>query len=343
MKPANERDVMDLLSSSGRAAALGAALELGLFPALAADWREPCELGEELGVNERRCRYWLQLLGQAGLVDCEDGRYRVSAGGRSAILDAHSPDTWRFFARSEREMQGLFHDLPQRLQLPAKEWRGDCDLPPDYVTRMGEDPAWAEEFTRMLRELHGDLAQRLAATLSGEGVLRFMDLGGGSGVMSHALLQAWPAARAVLVDIAPVTELASRIAAEVGLADRLDLHTVTDFTRDPLPAGDFDLILECDLSVHDAALFTKLAASLRPGGRLAILDQFAPAPGIVPPERVLWRFQGALLENTFETPTVAELRIWLAEAGLVLRDEGEIESNWILLVAEKPGGQEDLE
>ncbi len=336
MKPGNAAQVQELLEAGGLAAALGAAFEMGVFVALAGDWRGPAELGKELGLSEYRCRYWLQLLVRSGLVDCESDRFRISATGRSAILDSHSSATWAFFARTEREMQHLYLDLPQRLRRPAKEWREDCHLPPAYVARMKADPVWAETFTRMLKELHARLADDLAALLPGEGVRRFMDLGGGSGVMSHALLRAWPQARSLLVDIAPVTELALRIAAEEGLSERLDVHAVTDFTVDPLPAAEFDLILECDLSVHGADLFTRLAACLRPGGRLVLVDQFAPSPGIAPPERVLWRFQSALLDKCNETPTAAMLRSWLTEAGLTFMSEDAIDDKWTLLVAEKP-------
>ncbi len=336
MKPGNATEVQDLLTAGAMASALGAALELGLFQTLATGWRDPGDLGRDLEVSELRVRYWLQMLERTGLVESESNRYRISATGRRAILDSHPADSWSFFARSEREMQRLFLDLPDRLRQPAATWRGECDLPLDYVARMQADPIWAEAFTRMLQNLHENLAGRLADCLSGDKAGRFMDLGGGSGVMSHALLKEWPAARAVLVDIEPVTELALRMAEEAGLAERLEVHPVGDFTQDPLPGGAFDMILECDLSVHGPALFVKLASCLRPGGQLVILDQFAPAPGIAPPERLHWRFQGALLDRAYETPTVVELKAWLAEAGFMLLSEGEIVENWTLLVAEKP-------
>lgn len=338
MKITDARGVFDLLAAAAPAAALGAALELGLFHALAAGPRSASDLGEELGIGERRCRYWLQLLAGTGLIAADSGGYAITPAGRGAVLDAHSHDTWAFFGRSERETQPLYADMTRRLRRPAEEWRDQVELPPDYVTRMREDPAWTESFTAMLRELHADLARETAKALDEElkGAARLLDLGGGSGVISHALLERAPDLAVVVVDIAAVCAVGERIAEEVGLADRVAYHAVEDFTRDALPAG-FDLVLECDLSVHDEALFRKLAQSLAPGGKLVLVDQFAPAPGVAPPERVHWRFQSALLESGYETPTSAVVAGWLGRAGFRLLREEPLTGPWTLMVAELVG------
>ncbi len=336
MKITGSQDVFDLLAAAGPAAALGAALELGLFEALASGPRTPSDLGRELGVGERRCRYWLQLLSSLGLLRAEDGGFALSPAGRAAVLDAHSHETWAFFARTERENLPIYENLVHRLRTPAADWRHQVELPPDYVARMREDPAWTEAFTRMLRELHLPLAEAAAAALENElaGARRLMDLGGGSGVISHALLERAPELEAVIVDIAPVCAMTERIAAEEGLRDRIATHVVEDFTRDPLPGG-FDVVLECDLSVHGEELFRKIAGSLEPGGRLILIDQFAPAPGAAPPERVHWRFQSALLDSEYETPTSGMVASWLGRAGFRVRREETLTGPWTLMVNER--------
>ncbi len=91
---------------------------------------------------------------------------------------------------------------------------------------------------------------------------RALDVAGGTG--RHAV---WLARRGLdvwLVDVSPVAvELAERAAAAAGVA----LHaTVADLTRDPLPAGSWDLVLVFHYLQRD--LFPELAASLAPGGLL---------------------------------------------------------------------------
>jgi cyclopropane fatty-acyl-phospholipid synthase-like methyltransferase len=199
---------------------------------------------------------------------------------------------------------------------------------------MREDPDYCEQFTRMLLELHTALAAALAARLPLAGVRRLLDLGGGSGVMSQALLRAHTGLEAVVVDIPSVCAVGERLAAEAGLASRLRFAPVADFTVDPLPAG-CDFVLECDLSVHTETLFRRLHDALPAGGRLALVDQFAPAPGIAAPERVLWRFEGALLDSEFETPTAAAVLGQLERAGFRLVLEDRLDTVWTLLLVER--------
>lgn len=333
LRPTSVRDVLDLLAAAGPAAALGAAMELGLFPLLAAGPRRAEDLAAALGLGERRCRFWLQLLSETGLIEQGEDGFALSAIGREILLEQQRGETWAFFGRTERENMPIYLDLARRLRQPADEWRDELSLPTDYVARMREDAAWTESFTRMLLDLHGELAERVSRAVDGRGARRLMDLGGGSGVISHALLRANPSLRATIVDIAPVCAVGERVAAEQGLAERMDFQAVTDFTVDTLPGG-FDLILECDLSVHEEDLFRRLRHCLAPGGRLLLVDQFAPAPGQAPPERRLWRFQSALLDSDYETPTAAEIGGRLAAAGFRVSTERALDAVWTLLVAE---------
>jgi len=156
--------------------------------------------------------------------------------------------------------------------------------PPDYLTLMAESTDRAERFTRMLYEIHQPLAEALAVTLDMSGVDRMMDLGGGSGVMSLALLRRYSRLSAVVVDIPNVCAAGRKVAAQNGMAQRIS-YLAADFLADDLPTG-FDLILECDVGVYGEALWRKLKAALNPGGRLVIIDQFAPADGVAPPSRL---------------------------------------------------------
>jgi SAM-dependent methyltransferase len=182
-----------------------------------------------------------------------------------------------------------------------------------YLAAMAEDAEAARRFTRMLRELHGPLADQLAASLDLSGVDRLMDLGGGSGVMSVALARRYPRLIAVVVDIANVLAAARELAVEESLENRIRFHSA-DFLRDELPSG-FDVVLECDVNVYSEALFRKVWAALNPGGRFVIVDQLAPERGVAPPSRLHWAFQGSMIDPEFAFPTAAEIRAQLEGAG----------------------------
>jgi predicted TPR repeat methyltransferase len=182
-----------------------------------------------------------------------------------------------------------------------------------YVDQMDEDAERARRFTRMLYELHQPLADELVDCLDLSGVDRLMDLGGGSGVMSLALLRRYPRLRATVVDIANVCAAGREIAAEVSLADRITYHAA-DFLRDELPSG-FDMALECDVNVYAVPLFRRVRASLKPGGLFVIVDQLAPADGVAPASRLHWALEGSLRDPSFQFPTAAMIRDQLRQAG----------------------------
>jgi ubiquinone/menaquinone biosynthesis C-methylase UbiE len=171
----------------------------------------------------------------------------------------------------------------------------------------------------MLYELHEPLAADLAERLSLKGVKRVMDLGGGSGVVSMALLRRHPKLKAVVVDIENVCAAGRRIAEENQLQDRIEYHAA-DFLQDPLPPG-FDMVVECDVDVYSEALMSKVWDALEPGGRFVIIDQLAPEEGVAPPTRVHWAFRGSLGDPRFRYLTPAEVKVQLEKAGFEIRGE----------------------
>ena len=170
-----------------------------------------------------------------------------------------------------------------------------------------------------------------------DGGQRLMDLGGGSGVMSNAILSRNPGVFSTIVDMENVCNVGKEITKGFSTADRIS-HYAADFMIDDLPRG-FDLVLECDVCVYEEELFRKLQDCLNPGGRLVIVDQFAPEPGVVPPGRPLaWGFLGSLEDPNFSFATSAEVRDTLVRTGYQLRDETELPGNWLMIDASLPGG-----
>ncbi len=313
MKPTTTDDVLDLMDASFASAALGAALELGLFWLLEARPRDAQGVARALGIPPVRCHYWLQLLCATGLLEQGPEGYQPSAASRTAILGAYSQNSWALLAEEARERLPGLRDLTIHLREPGSVWDALGSTPPAYVARMTESVERARRFTRMLYEIHQPLAEELAEFLDLSGVERLMDLGGGSGILSLALARRHPQLTAVVVDIANVCTAGREIAAENALEHRVTYHPA-DFLADELPSG-FDAVLECDVDVYSEALFRKVRAALRPGGRFVIIDQFAPAEGIAPPSRRHWAFDGSLRSPDFAFPTAAQVRGQLRNAG----------------------------
>jgi len=322
MKPTTTEQVFELLDSYTTAAVLGAAMELGLFWLLADKPLEVEDVAKALSIPLNRCRYWLGILVSAGLVEQVEGEYAPSEIARTSILDAYSQETWAFLAGEAQDRFPVVSQLARYISEPGSVWAVQGSTPPDYFTQLVTCPERARRFTCMLYELHLSLANGLVEILDISGVARLLDLGGGSGVMSLALLQRYPHLTAVVVDIANVCAAGRKIAAAHPDADRITYHAA-DFLHEDLPE-EFDLVLECDVGIYDEALFDKILAALRLRGRLVIVDQFALASGVAPPSRLHWAFLGSLKSPNFAFPTAAEIETKLIHAGFQVRSQTKL-------------------
>lgn len=321
MKPVTTDDVFALMDAYITSAALNTAMELGLFWLLAEQPLDAPAIAEALEIPVNRCQYWLQLLSTTGLIEWTSEGYVPSQTAQAAILDAHSQDAWAFLAEDARDRYPAIFDLSLHIREPGSVWTRQGRKPPEYFAQLVESPDRARRFTRMLYELHLPLADQLADSLDMSGVERLLDLGGGSGVMSLALLRRYPHLTAVVVDIANVCAAGREIAAENSMERRISYH-VADLDRDELPSG-FDLVLECDVGVYREEFFRRVRTALTPGGRLVIVDQFAPAEGLAPalPPYPHWAFLSSLERADVTYPTVAAIRTLLTQSGFRLLSE----------------------
>jgi SAM-dependent methyltransferase len=341
MKPTTSDDIFELMEAYVTSAALNAALELGLFGLLAKKPLDVAGVAQALEIPPNRCRRWLALLSRTGLIERSAGRYAPSATAQTAILDAFNQETWAFLAREARDRYPAVLDLAVHIRRPGSVWEAQGLTPPDYFAQLLDNPERARQFTRMLYEIHLPLADGLARVLDMQGVHRLLDLGGGSGVVSLALLRCHPGLSATVVDIANVCAAGREIAAENGMEKRIVYHAL-DFSQEELPSG-FDMVMACDVGPFDMVMYRKIRDALRPGGRLVTVDQLAPAEGVAPPSWAYWAFLASLENPDSTRVTGSELRARLAQAGFQVLSERTLppnevlrwSSDWTVLEAQK--------
>ncbi len=311
--PTSADKVLDLMDASYISAALGAAMELGLFWLLQAKALDEHAIAGLLDIPLTRCRYWLHLLCREGFIEKGPDGFESSSATRENILNVYSQDTWALLAEEAGDQLKRLCDLPVRLRKSGSTRETTVLTHPDYVVQMSEDSEQAQRFTHMLYELHQPLAEELADFLDLSGVHRLMDLGGGSGVMSLALLRRYPELTATVVDISTVCATGREIAAENSLADRITYHPA-DFLREELSSG-FDLVLECDVNIYSEELFRRIRNSLNPDGRFVIVDKCASTGDMVPASRLNWAFTDSLESQEFVYPDTEQIKDKLAKAG----------------------------
>ncbi len=324
-------DVYSLLHAATASAALGAAIKTGLLWMLAERPMKGEEVARALNIPGKRGHYWLQYLQSFGILETVPQGYIPSSVVRSAILDTLSRESWQHLVIDEHEKDACVHGLPQLISEPGSLWTiQGLEEPKDYVDRMRASPERAREFTRMLFEVHQNLAKQIAELLDLTGGERMMDLGGNSGVISMALLRKYPAVTSTVVDIENVCIAGREIAEEKGFSDRITYHPV-EFAVDEFPPG-FDLVLQCDVAVYSVELIQKLYRSLKPGGRLILVDHFSPSENLAPTTRVEWTFLDSLHDPNFSFPTLDEFKTQLAQVGFDVSDEHQTISNGMIVL-----------
>lgn len=333
MKLTTYTDVRDLLRAYVPAAGLAAAMELGLFWRLADQPQSAASLAQSLGIPLDRCRNWLKMLSQLGLLEERDQCFGLTSVARTAIIDARSQETWALLAQFERENYPVGNDLTTNIRQSDSTWTLQGLAYPEYVQQMIESPERARRFTRMLYEIHLDLANELSETLDLTDVRRLMDVGGGSGVISLALLRRYPDLAATVVDIPNVCAAGREIAKENGMAHRITYHPA-NMLHDALPTG-FDMALLCDVVFHDPAVLRKLAGCIKPKGRIVIVGDIPSEGAALSLGYAVYDFKRAMHDAAYSRFTKGQVSANLEQAGFVVDASQALSDGMTLIQAHK--------
>lgn len=188
----------------------------------------------------------------------------------------------------------------------------------DGIESAMEAEQTARHLTLALAGRAKNVAPALADAVSMDQSHLLLDMGGGTGIYSFALLQKNPQLRAIIFDRPEVLKVAEEMATEYGVLDRTELVT-GDMFADELPSG-ADVILLSNI-LHDwdvpecQTLIDRCAEALPEGGRLLVHDVFLndSLDGPLP----IALYSAALFSLTEgRAYSAAEYRAWLESAGL---------------------------
>jgi SAM-dependent methyltransferase len=182
------------------------------------------------------------------------------------------------------------------------------------------DPDLSGAFQVWTRWIAGSAAPEIVRRVRLENdARRILDVGGGHGRYAAEFCRTHPQVSAVILDL-PTALVSARDLLEMPeLTGRISLQA-GDFLTDAL-GTDFDLALLVNI-VHGLSpeqnrqLLARVREALRPGGRVAIVEQFvgrAPGPAVNAIQRLLdLNYHLALGGRTYR---FSEAAVWLTEAG----------------------------
>ena len=283
----------DTAQAYQRTAALRAAIELDLFTAIGDGADTVPAIAAQCKASERGIRILCDYLTIIGFLTKIESRYQLTLDS-SVFLSKRSPAYFGSVVGflGAPSVTHLFDDLAGTVR------RGS--VPKADSTVADENPLW-QEFARAMVPMMMPSSQAIAEILgvAGAGSMRVLDIAAGHGIFGITIAQRNPQAEIVAVDWAGVLQLATENAVKMGVAAR---HTALagDAFKVDWGAG-YDIALMTNFLHHfDAAtnttLLTKVAASLKPGGRVAVLEFVPNEDRISPPESATFAMQ--MLGNT---------------------------------------------
>ena len=311
MSEKNVQQIVELASAFYGSATLFAALDLGVFAAIAAAGApvalEP--LAEKLNASPRGLRLLLDACVATGiLAKSADGLYSNTQAGRLALVPGGPAD----LSKAIRYNQDVYPAWGRLAQLA----RTGAPVEPPQL-HLGDDPERTRRFA---------LSMRGRALAIGRGVVpmidlgaaegRLLDLAGGPGTYAELLMTANPGWSCVTVDVPAVSAVARECVAQAGLADRIACRA-GDYHSDDYELAAYDAVtifgaLHQESPEQIRGILARAARALKPGGRIFVLDMMTDA---APAFSALFAVNMALTTENGWVFSDAELKGWLAEAG----------------------------
>jgi len=279
------------------------------------------ELCRHLNLAERPLVVLTTALSAMKLLRKErDGRFALTELAREHLVTGSPFDMSSYVGLAAQNPSVL--EMVERLKTNRPRGSDKDAKGTEFIYREGTASAMDEEESarRLTLSLSGrarNVAPFLAEAVPLDGVSVLLDIGGGSGIYSYALLRRNPQLRGIILDRAEVNKVAREIADEFGVASRVEFVDGDMFTA-AYPKVD-GVLLSNVLHDWDVAecrqLVRRAAAALAAGGQLIIHDVFlndemdGPLP-VALYSAVLF----ALTEG--RAYSGAEYRGWMEEAGL---------------------------
>jgi predicted O-methyltransferase YrrM len=290
-----------------------------VFERLAVEAKSAAVLAAEIGLAARPAVVLFTALRAMQLLATDGaGKFALTPIAREHLLRA-APFFVGDYVGLAAQAPGVVHmakllrnNGPERREETAFIFRSAADA-------SMEAEASARHLTLALAGRAKNVAPFLADAVDAAGAKTLLDLGGGTGIYSIALVQKHPHLKAVVFDRPEVLKVAAEMAAEYGVAERIELVPGDMFT-DPLPSG-VDLVLLSNI-LHDwdlpecRTLLGRSAAALADGGRVLIQDVFLndALDGPLP----IALYSAALFSLTEgRAYSAAEYRALAADVGLV--------------------------
>lgn len=309
--PAPEPALLMQLAVAYRAsAALFTASDLDVFSVLAAGPLTAAEIAAAVGAKVEPLRLVLEMCASSGMLGRDGPRY------------ANTPTSAAFLVKGRPAYIGdglkYASDLyPAWGGLTGTVRTGAPSMPPETI--LGDDKAKTRAFVMAMHERARGIGSVLPSDVDLTGRKRLLDVGGGPGTYSMALVRQTPGLTATVLDRPGVLEVTREIVEQEGFADRVSLLPA-DYLVTPFGSG-FDVALLSGMMHREAPdgvrlLLRKAFDALEPGGLIVVSDVFFDDDDKnSPPFAASFALNMMLTSEHGSAHAKTEMARWMTEAG----------------------------
>jgi predicted metal-binding protein/ubiquinone/menaquinone biosynthesis C-methylase UbiE len=332
----------DLATGNWYSEVLFAALELGIFDALAEGPSSFDELAARLECDPDSLSRFLEALSALGLIAASDGKYE------------NGPLASRFLVRGGEWYAGHFLNYRRFLapgwkRLPARIRAGASanDRPEDEAPEAYQERVFAYVRTMDFQaRIKAEDAAEALSLLSKTKPQHLLDIGGGAGAWCRALLGKWPEARALLLDLPETLAAARKLYPGASHWKGIEMVAGNGLN---LGIGNrkFDLVILSNIlhaygKTEATQLLNEAVQALTPGGQILIHDYLADGHRSSRLKGRLYDLH--MLLNTYNGRiySLEELQGMLAAAGVENSRLFHLETDTSILLASKDGSTRHL-
>jgi ubiquinone/menaquinone biosynthesis C-methylase UbiE len=278
------------------------------------------------------CRVFTHLGTQARTVEYVSRKAKLTFEGCMALLDAlcamnvlikvkskykNSAETYKYLCERskdykkgtvflKKESRDEWSDLVSVIQRRRKEDKG------------GDNPEFRELFTHAMHERSENYSKKLAKFVALKPVGNLVDVGCGPGSYSSEILKVDKKANALLIDRVASLKVAKKILKNLSTykrfrfcsGDIFDVHFGTE-----VDTVLYSNILHIYNDSENLILLNKIHASLKPGGRIIIVDLFLNESRTQPYDAALFSLTMLMFTDTGRTYSFNETERLLAKVG----------------------------
>jgi len=273
--------IMQALTGYQQTAAMQAALQLGIFTAIAAGHQTVTALAQHCKASPKGVRVLCDFLTIGQFLTKDGDRYGLTPES-ALFLDRNSP---AYFGGVAHMFAGTaifkaFEDLTGVVR------KGGTLLNDEGGTMSRENPVW-EEFARSMIAMMAPAAGVIAEMVNQPAgrPLKVLDIAAGHGIFGITIARQNPNAQIHAVDWASVLEIAREHAMAAGVIDRW--HAIEGSAFEEEFGSDYDVVLLTNFHHHFTpavieGLMRKVRAAMKPDG-VAVTLEFVPNDDRVTP------------------------------------------------------------